>query len=151
MGESVSIFILESYNLTRMLLKHHLSKESGFKVTGEFGSLQDCLNALEKYTPDIIITELDLPDSNGVIATKMIKEKYPDVKIIVLTTHEIEEEVDLCITAGVLGYILKDCSFETIKDAITVVSLGGRWFDPQVVDISKLFSREVSSSPVSKL
>lgn len=146
MGESVSIFILESYNLTRTLLKRHLSKENDFKITGEFGTVKDCLGALNECRPDIIITELDLPDSNGIIAIKAIKEKYPDIKIIVFTTHETKEEVDLCITAGVSGYILKDCSFETIKDAITVIALNGRWFDPQIVDIPKLFSRDCGTS-----
>lgn len=86
--------------------------------------------------PDIIIMDLGLPYMNGIQATKIIKDKYPDIKVIILTCHERREEVLACLSSKASGYILKneEAIKDSIKKAIRTVYQGGMWLDKEIGD-----------------
>jgi len=133
----ISIYIVEDYFLTRASYRHFLGNTEDFDLLGDFETAEECLSAMEKKPADIVLMDLGLPYMNGIEATKIIVEKFPDSKVIVLTSHENEEEVLACAAIGASGYVLKDSEMETLKKVIRAVNIGALWFDPQIADITK--------------
>lgn len=133
----ISMYVVEDYFLTRASYRHILGNTEDFDLVGDFETAEECLEAMAKKPVDIILMDLGLPFMNGIEATKIINEKYPDTKVIVLTSHESEDEVLACVASGASGYALKDLDFEMLKKVIRVVNFGALWFDPQIADVTK--------------
>lgn len=135
--KKISIYLVEDYFLLRSNCKNELNKISDFEVTRDFETAEDCIKALEIEHPDIILMDLGLPSMNGIEATKIINEKYKDIKIIILTSHEERKEVLACISSGACGYMLKDHKYDNLANVIRMVNNGALWFDPQFENIAK--------------
>lgn len=129
MDKRISIYIIESYNLVRNLYKHNLSDE--FDIKGEFGEEKECLKAFYNDPADVILTDLRLPYKDTFEFIKKIKSKYPDTKIIILSTVEDEEMMYYSATLGVSGYILKDIEFPVLKETIKQIHFGRLYFGLQ--------------------
>lgn len=133
----ISIYVVEDYFLTRASYRHLLGNVEDIKLLGDFETAEECLEAMEKKPADIVLMDLGLPFMNGIEATRIISEKYPETKVIVLTSHEVEEEVLASVASGASGYALKDVEFEMLKKVIRAVNFGALWFDPQIADVTK--------------
>lgn len=142
MSEKISVCLVEDYFLVRMSYKHILSKEEDF-VVYDYKDAEECLSDMETRSEgnnkpfDIVLMDLGLPGINGIEATKRIKEKYKDVKVIIFTTHEDKEEVLACISEGADGYILKDIDNSMLPKVIRMVNMGSMWFHPNISYIEK--------------
>ena len=126
-----------NYFLTRASYRHLLGGVEDFELLGDFETAEECLEVMEKKPADIVLMDLGLPFMNGIEATRIISEKYPETKVIVLTSHEVEEEVLASVASGASGYALKDVEFEMLKKVIRAVNFGALWFDPQIADVTK--------------
>ncbi len=164
MSEKVSICMVEDYFLLRTSYLNVLSKEKDFIIKG-FESAEECLEYLKSKKansndlPDVILMDLGLPGINGIEATRIIKEKYPNIKIIALTAHDCEEQVIACMASGADGYILKDAENHNTENSnkyklgkiIRAVLLGALWYDPQISDISKSILPKPNSTDFDNL
>lgn len=128
----LDIIIIEDYKLTRFGLKTSLNEFDGLKVIAEAESAEEGLQIIEKIHPDIVLMDLGLPGMNGIEATQKVREISPNSKIIVLTSHEREEEVIAAMGAGAHGYCLKDIAPETLMMVIKSIGQGATWIDPGV-------------------
>lgn len=135
--KKICIYLVEDYFLLRSNCKNELNKMPDFEVVRDFERAEDCIKALEIEHPDIILMDLGLPSMNGIEATKIISEKYKDIKVIVLTSHEERKEVIACISSGACGYMLKDYKYDNLINVIRMVNSGALWFDPQFENITK--------------
>ncbi len=133
----ISLYVVEDYFLTRASYRHLLNATEDFELLGDFETAEECLEAMERKPADIVLMDLGLPYMNGIEATRIINEKYPGTKVLVLTSHEVEEEVLASVASGASGYVLKDLEFEEVKKVIRVVNFGALWFDPQIADVTK--------------
>lgn len=149
--EKIKIYIVEDYFLTRISYKHTLGAEEDFDITGDFETAEECLEAMERETADIILMDLGLPFMNGIEATRILSEKYPKSKVIVLTSHEEEKEILACIASGASGYALKESDFETLKRVIRMVHFGALWFDPQIAGVTKTMVQKPNSTNFDNL
>ena len=84
----ISVYIVEDYLLTRVTYKQALKDYPDINIEGDFDTAEGCIEALETKTVDVILMDLGLPYMTGIEATKIIHRKYPDTKIIILTSHE---------------------------------------------------------------
>lgn len=150
--ETISICMIEDYFLTRVSYKRILSKEEDFRVF-DFENAGDCLNVLENNNQafDVVLMDLGLPGINGIEATRRIKEKYPDIKVIILTTHECEEEVLASLASGADGYVLKDIEFDKLAEIIRMVNNGAIWLDPDISYIHKNIVPKPNSTDFNNL
>ena len=113
----------------------------------------------ENNSVDILLMDIEMPGMDGITATRVINEKYPLIKIIMLTVFDDEEKIFKSVQAGAIGYLLKDESPSKILDAIQIVIEGGAVMSPSIAakslkllksaEITKQES-EVSESPLSK-
>lgn len=146
--EKIKICIVEDYFLLRSAYKNSLNKIKGFEVIGDFETAEECLEMMENSYVDIVLMDLGLPNPyiNGIKATKVLSERYPKTKVIILTSHETEQEFLACTASGALGYVLKDSGLEILTQAIRAVSYGAVWFDTKFAEAAKsVFPKPVST------
>ncbi len=129
MKNQISIYIIESYNLTRNLYKRSFCNE--FEIKGEFKDETKCYEAFIKSPSDIILMDLKLPYEKSFNFIEKIKTTYPDTKIIILTTVEDEEIMYAALAIGVSGYLLKDINISVLKDTIKQIHTGKLYFQTQ--------------------
>lgn len=128
----LNILIVEDHALTRFGLRTAFEDSSSNICIYEAENAQKGLNILGKENIDIVIMDLGLPDMDGIEATKIIKTKYPSKKVIILSSHEKEEDVMKALNAGANSYCTKDVEPERLLEIINSVSKGAAWFDPKV-------------------
>ena len=135
MNKRVSLFIVEDYLLARVTCKKALEQFSDIEIKNDFETAEDCIDALEKEPVDVILMDIGLPYMTGIEATKIIKEKYPNTKIIMLTSHDNQEEIISSLASGANAYALKDISVEDIHGAILDTHKGCIWIHPKIASI----------------
>lgn len=128
----IKIMIADDQELIRESLNIILSTNEEFEVVATVGSGKEVIEALHKDMVDVILMDMRMPDMDGVQCTKYVKEIYPDVKVIVLTTFDDDEYVYSALKYGASGYLLKGISLEELSKAIKTVLEGGAIFNPNV-------------------
>ena len=148
----IKILIADDQDLIRESLKIILDTNSDMKVIGLAEDGLKVLELLKKDLPDIILMDIRMPQLDGVKCTKAIKEKYPDVKIIILTTFDDDEYVFYALKYGASGYLLKGCSVQELTSAIHTVMNGGSILNQGVITkVVKLFSQLAQTSVAPNL
>lgn len=107
MDKSVRILIVDDHPMAREGMKEILQEESSFEIVGEATSGKEAVQLTEKIMPDLILMDINLPDLNGMEATRMIKSKYPYVKIVMVTVSDDIVDLFESIKNGAQGYLLK--------------------------------------------
>lgn len=134
-NKKITLYIIEDYILTRISYVKHFELDEDFQVLGNFGTAEECLSAMEKQPADVVLIDLGLPTMNGIQTTKYLKEKYPNTKSIILTSHENENEIMASIACGARGYVLKEMPLEKISKIIKAVNIGAYFFDAKIEHI----------------
>ena len=135
----ISVVIVEDYKLTRVGLRSALNEYEHINVVAEAEDAEEGLKVIEKFHPDVVLMDLGLPGMNGLEATMKMKEKFPTIKVIILTSHERGEEVIAALGSGANAYCLKDITPETLSEVIKNVADGACWVDPAVSSIALNF------------
>lgn len=141
--KKTNILIVEDHALTRFALLTSLKDEDFAENIFEAETAEEAYQILEANKVDVILMDLGLPFINGVEATKTVKKKYPDIKIIVITSHTEEKEVKECIEAGISAFCSKDIKPEKLIELIKDVLGGSIWFDSNA---AKLILQKTSLS-----
>lgn len=142
-NQKIKIYIVEDYMLTRITYRHTLPKyNSNLEIIKDFETAESCIEALKNENADVVLMDLGLPGMNGIDATHIVRRMNPDIKIIILTSHDSDDEVLASLTAGANAYALKDITPETLATVIESVNKGAFWLDPRIARIAlNLFSR----------
>lgn len=143
----IKVLIVDDQQLVRESLKIVLDSKENFNVIdiAENGYL--ALQSIKKEKPDVVLMDIRMPQLDGVQCTKMVKEKYPEVKIIILTTFDDDEYVFSALKNGASGYLLKGTSTDKLCEAIETVYSGQAMINPDVASkVVKLFSELANAS-----
>ena len=130
----ISVFIVEDHTIVREGLRALLSADPAFSVIGETDNGHDAIRLVTAAKPTLVLMDLSMPDMNGMEATREIKKRNPDIKIIVLTVHKTEEYIRATLAAGANGYVLKDATHTELKMAIKSVVEGKTYLSPSISD-----------------
>lgn len=147
---TIKLCIVEDYSLTRIALKYALNQYNDIDVVADFEDAESCLDFLINNKVDIVIMDLGLPNMDGLEATKIIKEKSPETKVIIVTSHETDEEVLTALVSGANAYTLKDVEFSDLYKVIKLVIKGGIWLDPRIVQIAIKVFKQQQNQPQEK-
>lgn len=128
----INVILADDQKIVREGIKMILSLYQEINITGEAENGEQLLTLMENLLPDVILMDVRMPLMDGVKATKIIKEKYKNVKIIILTTFNEDEYIFKAIKNGADGYLLKDAGSEYIINAIKSVYSGAMLLDPEV-------------------
>ena len=147
------IVIAEDHTILRAGLKALLESNSNFEVVGEADNGRDAIRRVAELKPDLIIMDLSMPGLSGIDAVKDIRDRYPEVKALVLTVHSEEEYVLSSLEAGANGYVLKDATQNELIAAAERVLNGKTYLSPEITEKvvdSYLQANKNSREPVTK-
>jgi len=124
------ILLVDDHTILRQGLKLLLEREAGLTVVGEAADGVAALASAEALTPDVVVLDISMPGMNGLVVTRTLKERQPDVRIVVLTRHEDETHLEELLRAGASGYVSKQSAPSQIVQAIGAAAAGGLYLDP---------------------
>jgi two-component system, NarL family, response regulator LiaR len=142
-----TILLAEDHEITRIGLKILLEQIPGMSVIAEAGDGNTAVAKTSQLNPDIVLMDIGMPGMDGIEATRVIKEKIPATKVLVVTSHEEESTVFASFSAGADGYCSKDAPKERLAVAIQTVLDGRIWMDPRIASLVLTTFRRVSSAP----
>lgn len=128
----IKVLIADDQELIRQSLQIVLSIKEGISVIGTAENGKKVMEFLKKEKPNVILMDIRMPEMDGVQCTKAIKERYPEVKIIILTTFDDDEFVFSALKYGASGYLLKGISMDELDKAIHTVYKGGAMINPEI-------------------
>ncbi len=129
--DRIKLVVVEDHSLVRLGLVNLLEQDDGLSVLTDVSSGEECLQFLKGQQPDVLLLDIGLPGINGLETAKIVLEQYPDVKIIVLTSHEEREHVVEAFSLGVHAYCLKSVD-RRLVDLIYDVNEGAYWLDSSI-------------------
>ncbi len=138
--KEIRLIIVEDYKLLRIGLISLLNNDESITVLGEAGTGEHGLELIKKTKPDLVIVDLGLPGMNGIELTHKIKDFDENIRVIILTSHENEEEVIAALGAGANAYCVKGVETQGFIDIVKSVYEGAAWLDPAIASVGlKLF------------
>ncbi len=135
MPEKIKILMVEDHKLLRVGLKAIFEEFPTLEVIGEAEDGAQAVKLARELKPDIILMDIGLPVMNGIEATRRIKESNPEIKVIILTSHTLENEVMESLAAGANAYAMKDIKTEYLITVIQTVNEGAFWLDPGIAKV----------------
>lgn len=143
----IKVLIADDQELIRESLKIVLNTHEDLQVIDTVEDGFGVLDSLKRNIPDVILMDIRMPRMDGVYCTKMVKEAYPDVKIIILTTFDDDDFVFSALKFGASGYLLKGVSMDGLYQAILTVVSGGAMINPDIATkVFILFSKMANTN-----
>jgi DNA-binding NarL/FixJ family response regulator len=129
----ILIGIVEDDEQIRKGIQSFLNRQENFACDWSYGSVEDLLNNLNQHAlPNVLIMDIGLPGMSGIEGMKLIKEKYPDIDIVVFSVYNDPKRIFDSLCAGATGYLLKNTPLEEIKEGIELLAQGGSPMSPQI-------------------
>ena len=132
---STKVLVADNHGILRQGIGALIEKHSDIEVVGEADNGLTAVEMTRKIRPDVVLMDVTMPELNGVEATRQIKSELPNVKVLALSVHAKREFVLDMIKAGVSGYMLKECVFDDLVQAIKIVVAGHSYLSPQIASI----------------
>lgn len=131
-SEPIKVLIVDDHEVVRVGLKAILDSTAGLRVVGEAGTARQAVEAVDKLEPDVVVMDIRMPGEDGIAACREIRARFPNTKVIMLTSYASEEEVVGAVLAGASGYVLKQVGSEKLVEAIRAAQEGQATLDPSV-------------------
>jgi DNA-binding NarL/FixJ family response regulator len=124
--------ITEDHELTRYGLSLALEEKSHLKIVSEAENGEQAVSLASELLPDVVLMDIGMPVMDGIEATKRIKKEHPEIKVLMLTSHDDEDEVFASLAAGADAYCMKDVKVDRLCQVIEMVQEGAVWLDPSI-------------------
>jgi DNA-binding NarL/FixJ family response regulator len=135
----ISVLLVDDHALVRLGLKTLIGDTSDIEVVAEASNAHEALLAIEQHHPQVVLMDIRLPGEGGLDVTRKISSRFPDVKVVMLTSYADEELVVSAIRAGAVGYMLKEVGNEEVLGGIRAAARGDSVMDAATT--SRLFAR----------
>ena len=126
------IVLVEDHSIMRQGLRLLLETQPNLEVLAEAGNGREAIKLVEELKPDLVLTDISMPDMNGMEATRQILDCCTSVKVIVLSVHSDKQFVSGMLRAGASGYLVKDCIKDELIEAIDTVKRGQMYLSRQI-------------------
>lgn len=131
-SETVRIMIVDDHAVVRLGLSNLLARQAGWDVVAEAETVVDAIRLANEYQPDVIVMDIRLSDGSGINACRTIVKNQPQTKVIMLTSFAEDSLLFDAISAGAVGYVLKQVGNDDLVRAIQTVARGDALLDPSV-------------------
>jgi DNA-binding NarL/FixJ family response regulator len=146
MSNPIRVLVVDDHVIVRNGLSQLLATSDDVELVGAAGNGRDAVTMVEDLGPDVVLMDLSMPEMDGVEATAIIAERFPAVRIVILSSFSEHQRVLAALEAGAQGYVLKHADPEQIIQAIHAVHAGGAPIDPQVARVLLDVRRSPSAS-----
>jgi DNA-binding NarL/FixJ family response regulator len=121
---SITVFLAEAHRMVREGFRLLIETQTDIKVVGEAGNGRDAVRQVVKLMPDVVLMDIEMPELNGIEATRQIIEACPSTQVIILSMYSTSQHISRAFKAGARGYILKESAGEDVTKAIRTVYSG---------------------------
>ncbi|MDQ0914408.1 response regulator transcription factor [Paenibacillus sp. V4I5] len=128
----MKIIIADDHPIFRSGVRNLLRTTEDLEVVGEASSGDEALKLAEQCQPDLILMDIRMPGLNGIEATRLIKEKFPNIEVLILTMFRDDQSVFTAMRVGAKGYVLKDADEVELMQSIRMVGSGGAVFSSDI-------------------
>jgi DNA-binding NarL/FixJ family response regulator len=128
----IKVVIIEDLRDIREGLAALLNGTEGYQCVGKFGSMEEALRNLQRDLPDVILSDIGLPGMDGIEGVRLIKEKYPEMTILMLSVYNDNERIFDALCAGACGYLLKKTPPARIVESLNEAVSGGAPMSPEI-------------------
>lgn len=132
---SIGVLLVDDHKITRQGLRSMIEKENDLEVIGEAEDGREALDLAKENSPDVVVMDISMPDLNGIEATRMILDECPNSRVLALSMHADRRFAAGIFSAGAKGYLLKDCAFDEVVEAIRTVSQGRAYLSPDISEV----------------
>ncbi|OHX66741.1 response regulator transcription factor [Flammeovirga pacifica] len=146
MSTTIRIALVDDHKMVREGLKSFLDKDT-FSIVGEASNGQEALTMLESLPIDVLVTDITMPEMDGITLCKKVTELYPTVSTLALTMMNEGHNIKKMLSAGAKGYILKDCTQEELRTALIKVNEGENYYSSEV---TKTIMQGLTAQPSPK-
>lgn len=140
-GQQIRVLVADDHFIVRIGLLSVINTEPDMHVVGEAADGSQAVEQFLKTNPDLVLMDLRMPVKDGIEATKEIRVKQPDARILMLTTFDGDTDIHRAIQAGAQGYVLKSSTGDKLIPAVRAVAAGGKWIPKEVA--TRLESRKL--------
>ncbi len=127
-----NIILVDDHEVVRLGLRSLLEHHDQFEVVAEAGTAKEAVEMVEQYQPDVVLMDIRLPGASGIDACQEITDRWPDVRVVILTSYAEDDMLFSAIRAGASGYVLKQIGAEGLITAIEAACRGEALLDPAV-------------------
>ncbi len=132
---SIRIILAEDHKITREGLVNMIKDQPGMEVVGEAGNGREAIQLARELAPDLVIMDVTMPGLNGIDATSIITSSVKNIRVIALSMYSDKQFVQGMMQAGASGYLLKDCAFDELVQAVRAVFKGDTYLSPGIAGI----------------
>ena len=123
-ADSIKVMLVDDHEVVLEGLIRILEKQGGIQIVSVAGSAEEALEKLERFPPDVIVVDIQLPGMNGIELIKRIKKSHPEIEAITLTVFDDEQFARQAIKAGAIGYVIKDAAKDELVKAVRSAAKG---------------------------
>ncbi|WP_328471365.1 response regulator transcription factor [Actinoplanes sp. NBC_00393] len=145
---TLRLVVVDDHPVVRDGLRGMLGTQPDFEVVGEAATGAEALTVVEAVRPDVVLTDLRMPEPSGGTLIRLLLERVPAVRVLVLTTHDTDSDVLPAVEAGAIGYLLKDAPREELFRAVRAAARGETVLSPSVATL--LLSRVRPQQPLTQ-
>jgi DNA-binding NarL/FixJ family response regulator len=124
------ILLVDDHAIVRLGLMTLLNDQPDMEVVAEASTAAEAVRAVEKFKPEVVLMDIRLPGEGGIEATRQVTARFPDSKVVMLTSFADDDLIIRAISAGAVGYVLKQVGNEELLRAIQAAARGEASFDP---------------------
>jgi two-component system response regulator DevR len=125
----VRVFLVDDHEVVRRGVAEVLEDDPAITVAGEAGSVAEALVRVPAVRPDVVVIDMRLPDGDGAVLCRALRERMPRVRVLVLTSYSEQEALDAAVRAGASGFLLKQVRGPALVSAVRTVADGGTLWD----------------------
>lgn len=141
----IRVVLADDHAVVRKGIREFLEASPNITVVAEASNGREALEAVEEHQPDVAVLDIQMPEASGIEATRRIKTRFPDVRVLILTAYDDDPYVFALVQAGASGYVLKTAGGDEIVEAVEAVQRGDSALDPAVA--RKVVQRLASGHP----
>jgi DNA-binding NarL/FixJ family response regulator len=129
---SIKILLADDHAIVRSGLARMFQQQEGIEVVGQAENGVSAVALARQLSPDVVVMDIGMPDLNGIEATRQIVKESPRIKVIGLSMHSSKKYIREMFKAGASGYLLKNCPFEELTEAVNVIIGGKTYISPSI-------------------
>lgn len=150
---NIKVLLVDDHKIVRDGIKLMLEPQAGIDVVAEAESGEKVSEILKQSPVDVIVMDINMPKMNGIVTTKLVKDKHPQIKVLALTMSSDDSHIRQMVQAGASGYIMKSAGREELTNAIHEVMEGKHYFSDQatqsiMMDLVKNKGKSSSPEPI---
>jgi DNA-binding NarL/FixJ family response regulator len=130
------LLVADDHPVVRRGISSCLAQHADFEIVGEAADGQEALQMARELLPDVLLTDLDMPQLTGLAVTEVLRKELPRIKVLILSTHTGAEYMLRCSQAGAKGYLLKQASPDEFAQAVETVNAGQAFFSPEIARVA---------------